>query len=346
MNNQKQQSRNERNCVALITGVTGQTGSYLADLLLCKGYEVHGVTRGSPSDVPARLAHVLTDSFPHRENFHLHHCDIMDVQAFASVLHLTKPNELYNLAAQSSVGMSFKQPLETVRVDGVGVFSVLETVRLIDPSIKVFQASSSEIFGRAVVSPQDEDTMPYPCSPYANAKLMGHALARLYREAYGMYVCSGILYNHESSRRGNAFVTQKIVQAAVRISLGLQQSLKLGNLDSGRDWGHASDFADCMVRMLQLDQPEDFIVATGKTRTVREFAKFAFDVVGMELRFEGEGLSEVGIHVNTGKVLVMVDPQFFRPTEPYQIVGDASKAKKTAKLDAVYFCRCVDNRNG
>lgn len=314
--------------VALITGVTGQTGSYLVDLLLSKGYEVHGVTRGSPSDVPPRLAHVFRDKTTQRGKFYLHHCDILDVQAFSEILISTKPNELYNLAAQSSVGMSFKQPLETVRVDGVGVFSVLETVRLVDPKIRTFQASSSEFFGRAVEVPQNEHTMPYPCSPYANAKLMGHVLARLYREAYGMYVCSGILYNHESSRRGNAFVTQKIVQAAVRIHLGLQESLKLGNLDSGRDWGHARDFVDCIWCMLQPDTPQDFIVATGVSHTVRQFAQYAFSAVGIDVIFRGEGLSEIGVDAASGKIIVTVDPQFFRPTEPNQIIGDSSKAQK------------------
>lgn len=313
--------------VALITGVTGQTGSYLVDLLLSRGYIVHGVTRGSPSDVPPRLDHVFRDE-TRRARFNLHRCDILDVQAFSEVLRSTKPNELYNFAAQSSVGVSFKQPLETARVDGVGVLSVLETVRMVDPEIRIFQASSSEMFGRAVEVPQTEDTMPYPCSPYANAKLMGHALARVYREAYGMYVCSGILYNHESSRRGNAFVTQKIVQAAVRIHLGLQESLKLGNLDSGRDWGHARDFVDCIWRMLQPDTPQDFIVATGASYTVREFAQLAFSAVGFDLTFHGQGMSEIGLDSVSGKTLVEVDPQFFRPTEPNQIIGNSTKAYK------------------
>ena len=313
--------------VALVTGVTGQTGSYLADLLLDKGYIVHGVTRGAPSDTPPRLKHILDRSQLHRRPFFLHHCDILDVQAFAELLKSTSPNELYNLAAQSSVGVSFKQPLETVRVDGLGVLNILETVRLVDKRIRVFLASSSEIFGRAEITPQNETTNPYPCSPYACAKLTAHALARVYREAYNMFVCSGILYNHESPRRGHGFVTQKIVHAAVRISLGLQDVLHLGNLDSGRDWGHARDFADCLWRMLQVHSPEDFVVATGISHTVREFAKIAFKEVNIEIVFEGEGLEEIGIDKHTRAVLIRVDPQFFRPIEPNQIIGDARKAQ-------------------
>ena len=314
--------------VALITGVTGQTGSYLTDLLLDRGYIVHGVTRGMPSDIPPRLKHVMDERYSLRNSFFLHHCDILDVQAFAELLKSSKPKELYNLAAQSSVGISFKQPLEIVRVDGLGVFNILETVRLIDPSIRVFLASSSEIFGQARDTPQNETTMPQPCSPYANAKLTAHSLARLYREAYNMFVCSGILYNHESCRRGHAFVTQKIVRAAVRISLGLQDVLYLGNLDSGRDWGHARDFAECLWRMLQVEIPEDFVVATGVSYTVRQFAIIAFKEVNIELVFEGEGVHEVGIHKTSRAILIRVDPQFFRPMEPNQIIGDASKARK------------------
>lgn len=312
--------------VALITGVTGQTGSFLADILLEKRYEVHGITRGSPSDIPVRLAHILSGDNPLCHRFTLHHCDILDIQAFSEILISTKPDELYNLAAQSSVGLSFRQPHETLRVDGLGVLNVLETVRLFLPKVRVFQASSSEIFGRALTSPQTEHTKPYPCSPYANAKLVAHSLARMYREAYDMHVCSGILYNHESSRRGGAFVTQKIVQAAVRISLGLQRTVALGNLDSGRDWGHAKDFADCIWRMLQTPVADDYIVATGVSHTVREFAAKAFAAVGIFVEFSGSGLTEVGLNKKDGKVVVEVDARFFRPAEPNQIIGDAKKA--------------------
>ena len=332
--------------VALVTGVTGQTGSYLVDLLLAKGihclfsesflsylhmypgYEVHGVSRGTASDVPARLAHVLNENVAQKLPFTLHHCDIMDVQAFTEILRATNPDELYNLAAQSSVGVSFKQPLETIRVDGLGVLSILETVRNLNPAIRIFLASSSEIFGQTQQSPQTEDTKPRPCSPYAIAKLMAHCLARLYREAYGMFVCSGILYNHESSRRGSTFVTQKIVRAAVRISLGLQQTLRLGNLASGRDWGHAEDFAECAWRMLQTEVPEDFVVATGTSYTVREFAQFAFKAVGLDLQFIGEGVEEVGVDTATGVVLVEVDADLFRPAEPNKIIGDFRQARE------------------
>ena len=288
---------------------------------------MHGVTRGSPSDIPSRLAHILNPAHPQRTAFSLHHCDILDVQAFATLLSQTQPCELYNLAAQSSVGVSFNQPLETVRVDGLGVLNVLETCRIVNKNIRVFLASSSEIFGRATVSPQDESTKPYPCSPYANAKLMSHTLARLYREAYKMYVCSGILYNHESCRRGHAFVTQKIVRGAVHIRHGLQQCLKLGNLNSGRDWGHADDFADCMWRMLQIERPDDFIVATGTSYTVREFAALAFLEVGIEICFTGKGLHEKGVVKSSGKTVIEVDPDFFRPMEPNMIIGNSEKAK-------------------
>ena len=311
---------------AIITGVTGQTGSYLADILLEKQYEVHGITRGSPSDIPARLAHIMSEQNPLHHRFTLHHCDILDIQGFSQILISTNPDELYNLAAQSSVGMSFKQPHETFRVDGLGVLNVLETVRLFLPEVRVFQASSSEIFGRAITTPQTEQTKAYPCSPYANAKLVAHSLARMYREAYGMHVCSGILYNHESSRRGGAFVTQKIVRAAVRISLGLQSTVALGNLDSGRDWGHARDFADCMWKMLQTTVADDYIVATGVSHTVRDFAKKAFAAVGIDIEFKGVGLSEVGLNKTDGKVVVTVEAMFFRPTEPNQIIGNSAKA--------------------
>jgi len=312
--------------VALITGVTGQTGSILADLLLGLGYEVHGITRGSPSDVPTRLAHIMAGHESMKHRFTLHHCDILDIQAFSEILLATKPAELYNLAAQSSVSVSFKQPHETFRVDGLGVLNVLETVRLFLPTVRVFQASSSEIFGKATTSPQTETTKPHPCSPYANAKLVAHTLARVYREAYNLHVCSGVLYNHESSRRGGNFVTQKIARAAVKISLGLQKTLELGNLDSCRDWGHAKDFADCIWKMMQTDVAEDFIVATGETHTVRDFAKKSFAVVGIEVEFQGTGIHEVGLHSKDGSIIIKVNSNFFRPTEPVHIVGDASKA--------------------
>jgi len=248
----------------------------------------------------------------------------------------TQPTELYNLAAQSSVGLSFTQPLETAKVDGVGAIGILETVRTVNSNVRVFQASSSEIFGKASEVPQNERTPVYPRSPYATAKLVAYAAAKLYREAYGMYVCTGILYNHESSRRGPTFVTQKIVQSAVRISMKLQKELFLGNLDASRDWGHAKDFAECIWSTLQSEEPTDFVVATGSCYTVREFTRSVFAEVGIILNFEGKGQDEVGVDASSGTILVRVDPIFFRPSEPCQIVGDPSKAKQKLKWKPKY----------
>jgi GDPmannose 4,6-dehydratase len=312
--------------VALVLGVTGQTGSYLTDLLLSKGYIVHGLTHSTWQNYPERLRHVMCASSPFRSSFVLHQGDILEFEALVRLFEHVKPCEIYNLAAQSSVHLSFQQPLSTVKSVGLGVFNVIEAIRTVNQAIKLFQASSSEIFGKTKVFPQRETTPPCPCSPYANAKLMAHQAVIMHREAYGLYAVSGILYNHESSRRGANFVTQKIVTAAVRIKHGLQQQVELGNLNSRRDWGHAQDFVVCMWKMLQLDEPEDFIVATGKTHTVRQFVTFAFKAVGIDVEFQNSGTEEIGINKATGEVIVKVDPKYFRPDEPIQTVGDSTKA--------------------
>jgi len=288
---------------------------------------VHGVTRGSSSDIPERLAHIVRRDVQARNRFKLHIADILDVQAMTKLLVDTQPHEFYNLAAQSSVGQSFARPLETLKVDAIGVLSILELVRTINPKIRVFQASSSEIFGRAHESPQNENTHPYPCSPYAIAKLFSLDAVRVYRESYALHACCGILYNHESPRRSGMFVTQKIVQAAVRIRHGLQDVLRLGNLSAARDWGHAKDVADCIWRILQADNPADFVVATGESHTVREFVQLAFSNVGIKIEFQGTGLAEVGIDVSTRKTHIKVDPSLYRPMEPSNTFGDSGKAR-------------------
>ena len=290
------------------------------------GYSVHGVTHSSWQSLPPRLEHIMKEASIFSERFFLHQGDIGDLGVLVSLLNEINPCEVYNLAAQSSVQLSFEQPISTIRSVGLGVINLLEAVRLVNRDIKVFQASSSEIFGKVNIFPQDESSQTYPCSPYAVAKLTAFAAVRMYREAYGLKVCSGILYNHESSRRGGNFVTQKIINAVVRIKYGLQSRLELGNLDSRRDWGHARDFVLCMWQMLQLERMEDFVVATGKTHSVREFVYQAFKTVGIGIRFKNEGLDEVGVEETTGEVLVTVNPTFFRPVEPGLCVGDSSKA--------------------
>eukprot|EP00223_Ostreococcus_mediterraneus_P008136 CAMPEP_0179709256 /NCGR_PEP_ID=MMETSP0937-20121108/5794_1 /TAXON_ID=548131 ORGANISM="Ostreococcus mediterraneus, Strain clade-D-RCC2593" /NCGR_SAMPLE_ID=MMETSP0937 /ASSEMBLY_ACC=CAM_ASM_000575 /LENGTH=350 /DNA_ID=CAMNT_0021582605 /DNA_START=86 /DNA_END=1138 /DNA_ORIENTATION=- len=312
--------------VALVLGVTGQTGSYLVDLLLVKGYRVHGLTHTNWQETPPRLEHIVREHSRHSSRFKLHQGDINELPTLTRLLSQIKPHEVYNLAAQSSVHASFTQPISTVRVVGIAVFNVLEAIRAVDPTIKLFQASSSEMFGRTVTIPQNEKTPPSPCSPYAYAKLMAHHAVISYREAYGMYTCSGILYNHESSRRSSTFVSQKIARAVVRIKYGAQDRLELGNLNSERDWGHAKEFVECIWRMLQLENPEDFVVATGVTHTVREFVQRAFEAAGMRIEFQGEGLMETGVLVSSGSTVVVVNPDFFRPSEPNLAIGDITKA--------------------
>ncbi len=309
---------------ALITGVTGQDGSYLAEFLLDKGYDVHGTIRRSSVDYRERIAHL--EGHP---NFHLHYADMTDSMSIIGVLSRVRPHEIYNLAAQSHVQVSFDSPEFTAEVDATGVLRLLEGIRQtgLTKSCRFYQASTSELFGKVEQVPQNENTPFHPYSPYAVAKLYGYWIVKEYREAYGMYACSGILFNHESERRGETFVTRKITLAAARIAQGKQQVLRLGNLSSLRDWGYAPDYVECMWMMLQQPEPDDFVIATGKQHSVRDFCRLAFERVGINLRFEGEGEDEKGIDTATGKVVVEVSPDSYRPTDVVNRWGDPTKAR-------------------
>ncbi len=310
--------------VALITGVTGQDGSFLSEFLLEKGYDVHGVIRRSSVDYRERIAHLEG-----HERFHLHYADLGDSMSVVQVVKKVQPTEIYNLAAQSHVQVSFDSPEFTADVDAVGVLRVLEAVRMcgLEKTCRIYQASTSELYGKVEEVPQNENTPFHPYSPYAVAKLYGFWIIKEYREAYDMFCCSGILFNHESERRGETFVTRKITLAAARIAQGKQDKLYLGNLSSLRDWGYAKDYVECMWLILQNNKPEDFVIATGEQHSVREFATLAFHNVGIELRWEGEGLDEKGIDIATGRVLVEVSPDFYRPTDVVNLWGDPTKAK-------------------
>ena len=317
---------------ALITGVTGQDGSYLSEFLLEKGYEVHGIIRRSSVDFRERIAHL--EGQPH---FHLHYGDMGDSMGLVQVVDKVQPEEIYNLAAQSHVQVSFDSPEFTADVDATGVLRVLEAVRAchLEKTCRIYQASTSELYGKVEEVPQNENTPFHPYSPYAVAKQYGFWIVKEYREAYNMYCCSGILFNHESERRGETFVTRKITLAAARISQGVQDCLYLGNMDSLRDWGYAKDYVECMWLILQQDKPEDFVIATGVQHSVREFTELAFKHAGIELKFEGEGINEKGIVVKgpeklIGKVVVAVSEDFYRPTDVVNLWGDPTKAK--AKL--------------
>ncbi|EID32393.1 MAG: GDP-mannose 4,6-dehydratase [Prevotella sp.] len=312
---------------ALITGITGQDGSYLAELLLEKGYDVHGTIRRSSVDFRERIAHL--EGRPH---FHLHYADLGDSMSILGVISKVRPNEIYNLAAQSHVQVSFDSPEFTADVDAVGVLRILEAVRQLNltDTCRIYQASTSELYGKVEEVPQNENTPFHPYSPYAVAKQYGFWIVKEYREAYNMYCCSGILFNHESERRGETFVTRKITLAAARIKQGKQEKLYLGNLSSLRDWGYAKDYVECMWLILQQEQPEDFVIATGVQHSVREFCYYAFKRVGIELEFKGEGMNEKGIDKATGNVLIEVSPDFYRPTDVVNLWGDPTKAK--AKL--------------
>lgn len=309
---------------ALITGVTGQDGSYLSEFLLEKGYEVHGIIRRSSVDYRERIAHL--ENNPH---FHLHYGDLGDSMSMMQVISKVRPDEIYNLAAQSHVQVSFDVPEFTADVDAIGVLRVLEAVRMcgLKDTCRIYQASTSELFGKVEEVPQRETTPFHPYSPYAVAKQYGYWIVKEYREAYGMFACSGILFNHESERRGETFVTRKITLAAARIAQGLQDKLYLGNLSSLRDWGYAKDYVECMWLILQNKEPEDFVIATGEQHSVREFAQLAFHDAGIELEWQGEGMNEKGIDKATGKVLVEVSPDFYRPTDVVNLWGDPTKAK-------------------
>ena len=317
---------------ALITGVTGQDGSYLSEFLLEKGYDVHGIIRRSSVDFRERIAHL--EGKPH---FHLHYADMGDSMSLVKVVDKVRPDEIYNLAAQSHVQVSFDSPEFTADVDATGVLRVLEAVRAchLEKTCRIYQASTSELYGKVEEVPQNENTPFHPYSPYAVAKLYGYWIVKEYREAYNMFCCSGILFNHESERRGETFVTRKITLAAARISQGLQDCLYLGNMDSLRDWGYAKDYVECMWLILQNDKPEDFVIATGVQHSVREFTQLAFRHAGIELKFEGKGLDEKGIVVKgpeklIGKTVVAVSKDFYRPTDVVNLWGDPTKAK--AKL--------------
>eukprot|EP00227_Mantoniella_beaufortii_P011959 CAMPEP_0197586498 /NCGR_PEP_ID=MMETSP1326-20131121/8444_1 /TAXON_ID=1155430 /ORGANISM="Genus nov. species nov., Strain RCC2288" /LENGTH=384 /DNA_ID=CAMNT_0043151133 /DNA_START=127 /DNA_END=1281 /DNA_ORIENTATION=+ len=319
--------------VAFITGTTGQDGSYLVELLLSKGYIVHGIKRRSSSYNHPRLEHILEEGYPNRENFYLHYGDLTDLHALVAIIRDVRPTEVYNLAAQSHVQVSFQMPMYTAEVDGVGTLNILEAIRLSGQAktARFYQASTSELYGKVQAIPQDENTPFYPRSPYAVAKLMAFWAVVNYREAYDMYACNGILFNHESPRRGETFVTRKITLAVANIRAGKQDCLYLGNMDSKRDWGHARDYVECMWKMLQEEAPEDFVVATGETNTVRHFTSEAFKCGGLELRFEGEGVNEVGIEVATGRTLVRVHERYFRPAEVDLLIGSPKKALEKLK---------------
>ena len=315
---------------ALITGVTGQDGSFLSEFLLEKGYEVHGVLRRSSVDNRGRIAHL--DGHP---NFHLHYGDLTDSMSLVRVIGCIRPDEIYNLAAQSHVQVSFDVPEFTADVDATGVLRVLEAVRAcgLADTCRIYQASTSELFGKVEEVPQSESTPFHPYSPYAVAKQYGFWITKEYREAYGMFCCSGILFNHESERRGETFVTRKITLAAARIAQGLQDRLYLGNLSSRRDWGYAKDYVECMWLILQNDRPDDYVIATGVQHSVREFATLAFRYAGIELEWHGQGVDEKGVDPATGRVLVEVSPEFYRPTDVVDLLGDPSRARRELGWD-------------
>ena len=310
---------------ALITGVTGQDGSYLSEFLLEKGYDVHGLIRRSSVDFRQRIAHL--EGHP---NFHLHYGDLSDSSGLIAVVGEIRPDEIYNLAAQSHVQVSFDSPEYTADTDAIGVLRILEAVRItgLKDKCRIYQASTSELYGKVEEVPQNENTPFHPYSPYAVAKQYGYWIVKEYRDAYGMFACNGILFNHESERRGETFVTRKITLAASRIAQGKQDRLYLGNMSSLRDWGYARDYVECMWLILQNDRPDDFVIATGVQHSVREFAQLAFKFVGIDIEFTGEGAEEKGIDKATGRVLIEVNPDFYRPTDVVNLLGDPSKAKK------------------
>ena len=321
------------NKVALITGVTGQDGSYLAEFLLDKGYEVHGIKRRSSSFNTDRIDHLYQDPHETDRKFVLHYGDLSDSMSLVRIIQKIQPDEIYNLGAQSHVAVSFETPEYTADTVGLGALRILEAIRIsgLEKKTKYYQASTSELYGEVQETPQKETTPFYPRSPYAAAKLYAYWITVNYREAYGMYACNGILFNHESPVRGETFVTRKITRALARISLGLQDTVYLGNMDAKRDWGHAKDYVEMQWLMLQQDEPDDFCIATGVQYSVRDFVNFAWSHLGKTIRWEGEGMNEKGYDSETGNLIVEVDPRYFRPTEVETLLGDPSKAKE--KLD-------------
>ena len=306
---------------ALITGITGQDGSYLAELLLEKGYEVHGIMRRKSVIDYGNVDHI-------KDKINFIYADMTDVVSLISAMKTSQADEVYNLAAQSFVATSWEQPIATADIDALGVTHMLEAIRIVKPECRFYQASTSEMFGLVQEIPQSETTPFYPRSPYGVAKLYGHWITKNYRESYGMYACSGILFNHEGERRGKEFVTRKITDAVARIKLGLQDCVELGNLDSKRDWGHAKDYVRAMWLMLQQPEPDDYVVATGETRTIREFVEAAFECIGIRIRWTGSGADETGIDEASGRVVVKVNPKFYRPAEVEILLGNPAKAEK------------------
>ncbi len=321
---------NSNNRVALITGVTGQDGAYLAEFLLAKGYTVHGIKRRASSFNTDRIDHLYRD--PHGEGvrFFLHYGDLTDSTNLLRIIQQVQPDEIYNLAAQSHVAVSFETPEYTANADALGTLRLLEALRILglEKKTRFYQASTSEMFGKVQETPQSETTPFYPRSPYAAAKVYAYWICVNYREAYGIYACNGILFNHESPMRGETFVTRKITRAVARIKLGLQENIFLGNLDARRDWGHARDFVKAQWLMLQQDEPDDFVIATGEQHSVRDFVNAAFDEIGIQVDWQGKGLDEKGIDRDSGKVLIEIDSRYFRPTEVETLLGDATKAKE------------------
>lgn len=305
---------------ALITGITGQDGSYLAELLLEKGYEVYGIMRRKSVVDYGNAEHI-------KDKIHFIYADMTDPVSLITAMKISKADEVYNLAAQSFVGTSWEQPLATADIDALGVTNILEAIRTVKPEARFYQASTSEMFGLVQEMPQSEKTPFYPRSPYGVAKLYGHWITKNYRESYHLYACSGILFNHESERRGKEFVTRKITDAAARIKQGIQEYLELGNLDSKRDWGHSKDYVRAMWLMLQQETPDDYVIATNETRTVREFVETAFSHIGITIEWKGQGVDEVGINKGTGKVVIKINPQFFRPAEVDVLLGNPAKAE-------------------
>ena len=318
------------NKVALITGVTGQDGAYLSEFLLQKGYQVHGIKRRSSSFNTARIDHLYQDPHEKAQRFILHYGDLTDSTNLIRIIQQVRPDEIYNLAAQSHVAVSFETPEYTANADAIGTLRILEAIRILglEKKTRFYQASTSEMFGKVQEIPQKETTPFYPRSPYGAAKVYAYWITVNYREAYGMFACNGILFNHESPIRGETFVTRKITRAVARIKLSLQEKLYLGNLSSLRDWGHARDYVEAQWLMLQQEIPEDYVIATGQQVSVRDFVEMAFKRVGIEIAWQGEGLEEKGIDRSDGKILVEVDPRYFRPTEVETLLGDASKARQ------------------
>ena len=306
---------------ALITGVNGQDGSYLAELLLEKGYKVYGLMRRKSSVDYGNVEHI-------KDKIEFIYADMADVVSLTNAMRISQADEVYNLAAQSFVGTSWEQPVATAEIDGIGALNMLEAIRMIKPTAKFYQASTSEMYGLVQAIPQNEDTPFYPRSPYGVAKLYGHWITKNYRESYDMYACSGILFNHESERRGKEFVTRKITDAVARIKLGVQDVLELGNLDAKRDWGHAKDYVKAMWLMLQQDEADDYVIATNETRTVREFVERTFKYVNIDIVWEGSEVNEIGKDKATGKTLVKINPDFFRPAEVEILIGDPSKGER------------------